>query len=149
MPAPIIPCPVPFASRDRSPSELLLELAHQALDRVMANAYRLYQAGKHVDVDVLCRGLFTVDPEYWWVYSLHAAALCRLGRHQEAVEQLDRGLTFDPGATKLRVMRGQILALLASSTETAARAEPPASIGHGEAVLGAPSGPSCSTSAGG
>jgi predicted Zn-dependent protease len=83
-----------------------------SLDHVMAKAYQLYQAGRYEEVDVLCRGLIATDDTYWWSYSLHAAALRRLGRLDEALEQVDRGLVHEPRATKLLFMRGEILAAL-------------------------------------
>jgi hypothetical protein len=90
----------------------LLGLDQEALDQVMATAYLLYQAGRYAEVDILCRGLIAADHTYWWSYSLHAAALHRLGRLPEALAQIDRGLGFEPTEKKLQVMRGEILAAL-------------------------------------
>jgi predicted Zn-dependent protease len=87
-------------------------LDQEALDHVLATAYLLYQARRYAEVDVLCRGLIAADHRYWWSYSLHAAALCRMGRLDEALEQIDNGLSFEPQEKKLQLMRGEILAAL-------------------------------------
>src|SRR5262249_44765134 len=85
----------------------LVGIPEEALDAVMATAYQLYQAGRYPEVEVLCRGLIAADHRYWWSYSLYAAALRRLGRLREAVEQLDRGLAYEPDAAKLLLMRSE------------------------------------------
>jgi tetratricopeptide (TPR) repeat protein len=90
----------------------ILGIDQEPLDHVMATAYLLYQAGRYKEVDVLCRGLIAADHRYWWSYSLHAAALRRLGRFTEALEQVDNGLRFEPGEAKLLLMRGEILAAI-------------------------------------
>jgi hypothetical protein len=106
----------------------ILGLDEEALDHVMATAYLLYQAGRYVEVDVLCRGLLAADHTYWWSYSLHAAALRRLGRFAEALEQVDTGLSFEPHEQKLLLMRGEILAALGAWRERAPVAEVPSSV---------------------
>src|SRR5262245_26314568 len=83
-------------------------IPEEALDAVMATAYQLYQAGRYPEVEVLCRGLIAADHKYWWSYSLYAAALRRLGRLREAIEQLDRGLVYEPGEAKLLLMRSEL-----------------------------------------
>jgi tetratricopeptide (TPR) repeat protein len=90
----------------------ILEIDQQPLDHIMATAFLLYQAGRYREVDVLCRGLIATDHTYWWSYSLHAAALRRLGRLDEALEQVDSGLMFDATEPKLLLMRGEILAAI-------------------------------------
>jgi predicted Zn-dependent protease len=89
-----------------------------ALDAVMATAYQLYQAGRYPEVEVLCRGLIAADHKYWWSYSLYAATLRRLGRPQEAVEQLEKGLAYEPDEPKLLLMRSELRAEIARA-ETA------------------------------
>jgi predicted Zn-dependent protease len=124
MPAPATACPA-AASFERPPTPpSSLNVDPRALDQVMADAYQLYQAGRYAEVDILCRGLIAADPAYWWSYSLHAAALCRLGRLAKALEQVERGLAFEPNAKKLRLMRGEILAVLDSWSESATAVEP-------------------------
>jgi len=91
----------------------LFGIPEEALDAVMATAYQLYQAGRYLEVEVLCRGLIAADHTYWWSYSLYAAALRRLGRLREAVELLDRGLVYEPGAAKLIAMRAELYAAIA------------------------------------
>jgi len=83
-------------------------IPEEALDAVMATAYQLYQAGRFPEVEVLCRGLIAADHKYWWSYSLYAATLRRLGRLREAVEQLDRGLGYEPNEPKLLLMRSEL-----------------------------------------
>jgi predicted Zn-dependent protease len=98
----------------RTTMKSIFDIDQAALDEVMATAYLLYQAGRYHEVDVLCRGLIAADHTYWWSYSLHAAALRRLGRLGEALAQVDAGLRYEPGETKLQLMRGEILAALGS-----------------------------------
>jgi tetratricopeptide (TPR) repeat protein len=93
-------------------------IPEDALDAVMATAYQLYQAGRYLEVEVLCRGLIAADHRYWWSYSLYAAALRRMGRLREAVAQLERGLVYEPDAPKLVAMRTELLAEIARETET-------------------------------
>ena len=76
----------------------------------MATAYQLYQAGRYPEVEVLCRGLVAADHKYWWSYSLYAATLRRLGRLREAVEQVEKGLVYEPDEPKLLLMRSELRA---------------------------------------
>jgi tetratricopeptide (TPR) repeat protein len=80
----------------------------EALDAIMALAYQLYQVGRYPEVEVLCRGLIAADHKYWWSYSLYAATLRRLGKLEEALEELDKGLVYEPDEPKLLFMRGEI-----------------------------------------
>ena len=98
----------------------LLGIDQHALDQVMATAYLLYQAGRDEQVDVLCRGLIAADHTYWWSYSLHAAALRRLGRLSEALAQLDQGLEYEPREPKLLEMRAELVAAIAELAATPA-----------------------------
>ena len=95
-------------------------IPEEALDAVMATAYQLYQAGRYPEVEVLCRGLIAADHKYWWSYSLYAATLRRLGRLRDAVEQLERGLVYEPDEPKLLVMRSELRDAI-SREESAAR----------------------------
>jgi hypothetical protein len=122
MPAPVATStlkPTVAAFLRRTTMQSILGLDQAALDQVMATAYLLYQAGRYAEVDVLCRGLIAADHTYWWSYSLHAAALRRMGRLAEALEQIDLGLAFEPQEKKLQLMRGEILAALGSWKERA------------------------------
>jgi len=92
-------------------------IPEEALDAVMATAYQLYQAGRFPEVEVLCRGLIAADHKYWWSYSLYAATLRRLGRLREAVDQLDRGLVYEPNEPKLLLMRSELRAAIANANE--------------------------------
>jgi len=95
----------------------ILGIDQGALDQVMATAFLLYQSGRYAEVDVLCRGLIAADHTYWWSYSLHAAALRRMGRLADALEQIDNGLVHEPNEKKLQLMRGEILAAIGSWKE--------------------------------
>jgi hypothetical protein len=99
-------------ARETPPPPSILGRDQEPLDHVMATAYLLYQAGRCKEVDVLCRGLIAADHTYWWSYALHAAALRRLGRFTEALEQVESGLLFEPGEAKLLLMRGEIRAAM-------------------------------------
>jgi predicted Zn-dependent protease len=94
-------------------------IPEEALDAVMATAYQLYQASRFPEVEVLCRGLIAADHKYWWSYSLYAATLRRLGRLQDAVEQLDRGLVYEPNEPKLLLMRSELRAAIANEAHPA------------------------------
>jgi predicted Zn-dependent protease len=127
MPAPAaVPNPAVVSFLRRTTMQSILGLDQEALDHVMATAYLLYQAGRYAEVDVLCRGLIAADHTYWWSYSLHAAALRRMGRLDEALAQVDNGLAFEPHEKKLQLMRGEILAALGEWKERAVPAEPTA-----------------------
>jgi len=97
---------------ERTTMQSIFAIDQAALDQVMATAYLMYQGARYHEVDVLCRGLIAADHTYWWSYSLHAAALRRLGRLDEALAQIDAGLRYEPNATKLQLMRGELLAAL-------------------------------------
>jgi hypothetical protein len=122
----------------------ILGLDHEALDHVMATAYLLYQAGRYAEVDVLCRGLIAADHTYWWSYSLHAAALRRLGRLTEALQQIDRGLAFEPDEKRLQLMRGELVAALGAWRERAPSGGPAALI----ATAPSPAAPSTTVAGG-
>jgi tetratricopeptide (TPR) repeat protein len=92
----------------------------QALDAIMALAYQLYQVGRYSEVEVLCRGLIAADHKYWWSYSLYAATLRRLGRLEEALEELAKGLVYEPNEPKLLFMRSEIREAVARSKTTPA-----------------------------
>jgi predicted Zn-dependent protease len=99
----------------------LLGIPEEALDAVMALAFQLYQARRYREVEVLCRGLIAADHTYWWSYSLYAAALRRLGKLAEALEQVERGLDHEPAAPRLLAMRAELRVALAHP-QTAQRA---------------------------
>ena len=92
-------------------------IPEEALDAVMATAYQLYQAGRYPEVEVLCRGLIAADHKYWWSYSLYAATLRRLGRPEEALAQLEKGLAYEPNEPKLLLMRSELRAAIAAVEE--------------------------------
>ncbi len=88
-------------------------ISDAALDTVMALAYQLYQVGRYPEAEVPCRGLVAADHKYWWSYSLYAATLRRLGRPEEALAELEKGLAYEPNDPKPLFMRGEIRQALA------------------------------------
>jgi tetratricopeptide (TPR) repeat protein len=110
---------IPPAARqflEETTMKSIFGIPDEALDAIMALAYQLYQVGRYADVEVLCRGLIAADHKYWWSYSLYAATLRRLGRLPEALDQLDKGLIYEPNEPKLLFMRGEIGEALARET---------------------------------
>jgi tetratricopeptide (TPR) repeat protein len=95
----------------------------EALDAIMALAYQLYQVGRYPEVEVLCRGLIAADHKYWWSYSLYAATLRRLGKLEEALEAVAKGLLYEPAEPKLLFMRSEIGEALSRSKATPAAQE--------------------------
>jgi len=91
----------------------IFRIPEDVLDALMATAYQLYQAGRYLEVEVMCRGLLAADHKYWWSYSLYAATLRKLGRLREAVELLERGLVYEPDEPKLLLMRSELRAAIA------------------------------------
>jgi hypothetical protein len=96
----------------------LFGIPDEALDAIMALAHQLYQVGRYADTEVLCRGLIAADHKYWWSYSLYAATLRRLGRLRESLDQLEKGLAYEPNEPKLLFMRREIGEALARETRT-------------------------------
>lgn len=94
---------------ETTPLKTILNLSGEALDQVMATAYVLYQVGRYTEVEVLCKGLVAADHQYWWSYSLYAAALREMGRLPEALQQIELGLRWEPGQPKLLEMRSELL----------------------------------------
>ena len=95
----------------------IFRIPEDVLDALMATAYQLYQAGRYLEVEVMCRGLLAADHKYWWSYSLYAATLRKLGRLREAVELLERGLAYEPDEPKLLLMRSELRAAIAREEE--------------------------------
>lgn len=86
----------------------VLRIPAEVLDEAMATAYRLYTGGRFHDCEIICRGLLAADPTYWWVHSLYAATLQKLGRFQDALVAVERGLGYEPGHPKLTALRDEI-----------------------------------------
>src|SRR5262245_45877816 len=95
---------------DRTTMRSLINIPDEVLDQAMAVAYQAYRAGQYAAAETLCKGLIAADHRYWWAYSLYGATLLKLGRKQEALVQVDRGLRYEPGQTKLLAMKREILA---------------------------------------
>ncbi len=92
-----------------TPMRAILQIPAEVLDQAMAKAYALYRAGHLEQAEILCKGLLAADHRYWWAYSLYAATLQKLGRYDEALVQVTRGLHFEPGQPKLLAMRADLL----------------------------------------
>ena len=97
-----------------TPTRAIQPIPPDVLDQFMATAYQLYTAGRYAAAEVICRGLIAADPTYWYPYSLHAAALQRLGRFQEALAQVQVALRCEPGNARLIVLRRHIARCAAS-----------------------------------
>ena len=93
---------------EHTPMRAILGIPAEVLDEAMAQAWKLYQAGRYHDAEILCRGLLAADHRYWWAYSLYAAVLKRHGRLREALVQIEAGLRYEPGQPKLLAMRADI-----------------------------------------
>ncbi len=99
-----------------SPSlKQILNISDHVMDHVMGIAYQLYRAGRFTEADIVCKGLIACDHRYWWPYSLHAAVLRRLGRFEEALAQIDEGLTYEHQQPKLLTMRMEILTTISGT----------------------------------
>lgn len=85
------------------------------LDQIMAAAYQLFLEGRYVAVDALCQRLIALDRSYWWCHSLRAVALATLGRFDDALDAVERGLCYERGNPKLLALRVQILAAIGAS----------------------------------
>ena len=101
----------------------IFRIPEDVLDALMATAYQLYQAGRYLEVEVMCRGLLAADHKYWWSYSLYAATLRKLGRLREAVELVDKGLAYEPDEPKLLLMRSELREEIAREANAADKAD--------------------------
>ncbi len=93
---------------EMTPMRAILGIPSEVLDEAMAQAWKLYQAGRYHDAEILCKGLLAADHRYWWAYSLYAAVLRKQGRLREALIQTEAGLRYEPGQPKLLAMRADI-----------------------------------------
>jgi tetratricopeptide (TPR) repeat protein len=94
---------------DATPLCAVVDIPEPVLDYAMAKAFAFYQSGHFAQTEILCKGLLAADHRYWWAYSLYAAVLQKLGRLDEALAQVTKGLRFEPGQPKLIAMRAAIL----------------------------------------
>ena len=93
---------------ERTPLRTLFELPPALIDQARSLAYQCHRHGRPQQAAILCRGLIAADHRYWWSYSLYAATLRRLGRARDALALLDIGLTYEPDAPKLLLMRSEL-----------------------------------------
>jgi tetratricopeptide (TPR) repeat protein len=110
---------------DGTSMKSILGISDQALNGVMAFAYQLYNLGRYHETEILCGGLVAANHKHWWSYSLHAAALRRLGRLREAIDVLDTGLKYEQAQPKLLCMRAEIHEALAQNTSKSVAASAP------------------------
>jgi hypothetical protein len=103
----------PRNSIEETTMKSLFGISDEAMDTVMAVAFQLYQTSRYIETEVLCRGLIAADHKYWWSYSLYAATLRRMGRFSEALEELEKGLVYEPTEPKLLYMRQELRELVA------------------------------------
>lgn len=110
---------------DETPMRAIVNIPMEVLDQAMATAYQLYRAGRLAEAQVLCTGLLAADHRYWWAYGLSAAILRRAGRLTEALQQIDRGLRYEPGQPKLLATRAALTAAIAAAGEGTTRTKGP------------------------
>jgi Flp pilus assembly protein TadD len=96
----------------RTPIRELLDVPPGVIDQARRIAHQLYRAGRFAEADIVCRGLIACDHQVGWTYSLHAAVLRKLGRLEQAMAQIQRGLAHEPEHVKLRAMRDELMACL-------------------------------------
>ncbi len=96
----------------------ILGIPDAAMDQAMGIAYQLYLTGRFAEADTVCRGLIACDHRYWWPHSLHASVLRRLGRIEEALAGVERGLKYEPGQPKLLLMRAELMVTIARNKIT-------------------------------
>jgi hypothetical protein len=112
MPTPATTAPAPDPLEATTLKEIL-NISDDVLDHAMGTAYQLYRAGRLSEAEIVCKGLLACDHRYWWSYSLYAAVLRRLGRDEEALVHVERGLTYEPGQPKLLMVRDELRTTLA------------------------------------
>lgn len=95
---------------EQAPMQALLSIPADALEQVMATAYRCFCAGAYADAEILCRGLIAADHRHWYPRTLYAATLVRAGRPREALAQIAEGLRRHPGQPRLMALKKEILA---------------------------------------
>jgi predicted Zn-dependent protease len=102
---------------DKTTLRDVLDISDAAMDHAMGMAYQLYLAGRFAEAQTICTGLIACDHRYWWSYSLHASVLRRLGRADDALRAVEKGLQYEPHQPKLLLMRAELIA--AGARETA------------------------------
>ncbi len=100
----------------------LFGIPDATLDAVRSLAYQLHRAGRNPEAVIVCRGLIAADHTFWWSYSLYAAALRQLGRSEDALVQLERGLSYQPRQPKLLAMQAELRQALATTATVRAAA---------------------------
>jgi predicted Zn-dependent protease len=109
---------------DETTMKTLFAIPDEALDAVRAVAFQLYQVGRYAEAELLCAGLVAADHKHAWSFSLYAATLRRLGRAQDALVQIELGLTYEPNEPQLRYMQRELLEAIASGEVVGANSGP-------------------------
>lgn len=99
----------------------ILNISEEVLDHAMGIAYQLYRAGRLTEAEIVCKGLIACDHRYWWSYSLYGAVLRQLGRDEEALVQVEKGLGYEPAQPKLLLMRSELRTTIDRKSQAAAR----------------------------
>jgi hypothetical protein len=86
----------------------VFEIPRSVLERARQLAHRCHVEGRHLDTEIMCRGLLAVDHECPWTRALYAAALRALGRRAEALAQVHRGLAVHPQHPLLRFLQDEL-----------------------------------------
>jgi cytochrome c-type biogenesis protein CcmH/NrfG len=98
---------------DRTPLHLMLDLPPGILHEARALAYACHQGQRHAQAEALCDGLLALDHRCPWTHGLYAATLRDLGRPQEALAMVERGLRYQPANATLRALQTELTDLLA------------------------------------
>jgi hypothetical protein len=99
---------------DRTPLHLLLDLPPGLLHQARAMAYACHRGQRHAQAEALCDGLLALDHRCPWTHGLYAATLRDLGRSEEALAMVERGLRYHPAHTTLQALQAELTDLLAA-----------------------------------
>lgn len=104
-----------------NPLRSFLPIPAEVLEQARATAYQLYRARRYRDAETMCRGLLAADPTHWWIYTLYAATLQKLGCLREALTIAGLGLRHASTQPKLLAIRNELHARLETIAAAAGR----------------------------
>jgi hypothetical protein len=110
---------------DRTPLHLLLDLPPGILHQARALAYACHRGQRHAQAEALCDGLLALDHRCPWTHGLYAATLRDLGRADEALTIVERGLRYQPAHATLRALQAELTGLVAPSPPAGAAPREP------------------------